>query len=76
MEPLPYGSSYEKLLARVRKGLRDQNISEEVLALLENSFEKALSEQKIILSRKERDRFFQSLSKEILAELLNQFDKS
>jgi len=76
MQPLNYSSSYEEFLARMRKSLRDQNISEDMFSLLKNGIEKALNEQNVVLSRKERVLSFQTLSKEILAELMNQLDKS
>ena len=76
MQPFNYSSSYEEFLARLRKSLRDQNISEDILALLKNGFEKALNEQNVILSRPERVRVYHTVSKEILTQLLNQFDRS
>jgi hypothetical protein len=76
VQPFNYSSSYEEFLARLRKSLRDQNISEDILALLKNGFEKALNEQNVILSRPERVRVYHTVSKEILTQLLNQFDKS
>jgi len=76
VQPFNYSSSYEEFLARLRKSLRDQNISEDILALLKNGFEKALNEQNVILSRPERVRAYYAISKEILTQLLNQFDRS
>jgi hypothetical protein len=76
MEPFNYGSSYEEFMVRMRKRLRDQNVSEDILALLKSGFEKALNEQNVVLSRQERVRSFHTLSKEILAELTNQLDVS
>jgi len=76
VQPFNYSSSYEEFLARLRKSLRDQNISEDILTLLKNGFEKALNEQNVILSRPERVRVYHTVSKEILTQLLNQFDKS
>jgi len=76
MQPFHYSDSYEEFLARMRKNLRDQNISEDIFTLLKNGIEKALNEQNVVLSRKERVLSFQTLSKEILVELMNQLDKS
>ena len=76
MQPFNYSSSYEEFLVRLRNSLRDQNINENLLSLLQNGFEKALNEQNIILSRKERVRAYHTASKEILTEVLKQFDKS
>lgn len=76
MQPFQYSGSYEEFLARLRKNLQKQNISENITSLLKDGFEKALYEQNVVLSRKERIRSFQTVSKEILTELLNQLDKS
>ena len=76
MQPFNYSRSYEEFLARLRKSLRDQNISEDILALLKNGFEKTLHEQNVVLSRKERVRAFHTVSKEILTQLLKKFDES
>lgn len=76
MQPFQYSSSYEEFLAKLRKSLRDQNSSEDILTLLKKGFEKALNEQNVVLSRQERVRAFQTVSKEILTQLLNQFDKA
>ena len=70
------GSSYVNLRERVLNNLRDQNISKDILVLLENAFGKTLSEKKIVLSKAERRRLFRQVSKELLTELLEQHNKS
>ena len=74
MQPFNYSSSYEEFLARLRKSLSNQNVSENLLSILQNGFEKALNEQNIVLSRKERVRAYHAVSKEILTEVMKQFD--
>jgi hypothetical protein len=76
MQPFQYSGSYEDFLVRLRKSLQSQNISEDILALLKNGFEKTLFEQNVVLSRKMRVQAFHTVSKEILTELLDQLDKS
>ena len=76
MQSSPYGSSYEQLLAQMRKYLRDQKVGEEVSSLLQGASEKALAAQNVVLSLKEKDRLFHTVQKEVLTELLNQLDKS
>jgi len=76
MQPFNYSSSYEDFLARLRKSLHNQNINENISSLLKNGFEKALSEQNIVLSRQGRVRAYHTVSKEILSEVSKQFDKS
>jgi len=76
MQPFNHSNSYEEFLAKLRKSLRDQNISEQILFLLKNGFEKGLNEQNVVLSRQERVRAYHAVSKELLAEVSKQFDKS
>ena len=76
MQPFNYSGSYDEFLARLRKSLQAQNISEEIMNLLKNGFEKTLNEQNVVLSRKDRVRAYHTVSKEILTELLKQFDES
>ena len=40
MQPFNHSSSYEEFLAKLRRSLRDQGISESILSLLKNGFEK------------------------------------
>ena len=76
MQPFNYSGSYDEFLARLRKSLQAQNISEEIMNLLKNGFEKTLNEQNVVLSRKERVRAYHTVSKEILTEVMKQFDES
>ena len=52
MQPFNYSRSYDEFLARLRKSLQNQNISEDILALLKNGFEKTLHEQKLFFQEK------------------------
>ena len=76
MQPFTYSRSYEEFLAKLRKSLQDQYISEDIFALLKNGFEKTLHEQNVVLSRRMRVQAFHTVSKEILTEVMKQFDKS
>jgi hypothetical protein len=76
MQPFNYSGSYEEFLAKLRKNLQAQNVSEGISSLLKTGFEKALNEQNVVLSRKERVRAYHTVSKEILSEIMNQLDES
>ena len=69
-----YSNSYDKILVRMRRNLRQQNVSEDISKLLENAFSKALDEENIVLSRPDRVRLYKDVLKEVLAELLDQLD--
>ncbi len=66
MQPPPYGSSYDQILARLRQRVRDQNIEEQILKLLQDGFEKALMPESAVLARPERERLFRTVMGEVL----------
>jgi hypothetical protein len=76
MLPSTYGSSYEQLLAQMRKNLRDLKVSEEMYLLLQSASGNAFAVQDVVLSTKEKERLFRTVQKEVLTELLEQLDKS
>jgi len=69
------GGSYEELLAQIRKRVRDQKLSEEILKLLRDAPEAALKAQGIVLSRPERERLSQTIMREVLSEVMEQVNK-
>jgi len=69
-----YSNSYDKILARMRRNLREQNVSEDILKLLGNAFIKALDAENIVLPRPDRVRLHREVLKEVLTELLDQLD--
>ncbi|RPJ27859.1 MAG: hypothetical protein EHM33_06545 [Chloroflexi bacterium] len=75
MQPSFPGNSYEELLTQIRKHVRDQELSAEILRLLHNAPEAALKAQGIVLSRPERERLSQTIMKEVLSEVLEQVNK-
>jgi hypothetical protein len=72
MQPPPYGSSYDQVLAHLRKQVHDQDIEGRVLALLQSGFENALEVESGVLSRPERDRLFQTVMGEVLDKVTGQ----
>jgi hypothetical protein len=71
MQPPPYGNSYEQLVARMRQRVRDQNLEEKILELLQSALGNALQSENLTLARPERERLSQQLSQTILVEVLN-----
>ncbi len=74
MQPPPYGSSYDKLLARLREHVHDQGTDLEILKLLRNAVQDALEAQKLVLSSVESERVSQAAMKEVLSRMIQQMD--
>jgi hypothetical protein len=66
IQPPPYGNSYDQVLARLRKQVRDQDLEGRILELLQNGFENALNGESTVLARPERERLFQTIAGEVL----------
>ena len=75
MQPPPYGNSYDQVLARLRTQVREQNIEERILELLQNGFEKALAPESAVLARPERVRLFHTIAREVLNNVAERLDK-
>ena len=75
MQPPPYGSSYDQLLAWLRQRVRDENIEGKILELLQSGFEKALRVESVTLARPERERLFQTVMGEVLNKVTERINK-
>ncbi len=76
MQPPPYGSSYDQLLAHLRVHVHDQGTDMEILRLLRNAVEEALKAQKnLVLSSQERRRLSQAAMKAVLNRMIQQVDQ-
>ncbi len=75
MQPPPYGSSYDKLLARLWEHMRDQGTDQEILQLLRNAVAGALQAQNLVLSPPESQRLSQAAMKAVLNRMLKQVDQ-
>lgn len=71
----PNPGSYEDVLKRMTRRMRENGMDRQIFDLLQQAFEKELG-QGIILSRPERDRLFQQVSMAILGDLLRSFGGS
>ncbi len=76
MQPPPYSSSYDQLLARLREHVHDQGTDLEILKLLRNAVQDALEAQKLVLSPVESERVSQAAMKEVLSRMIQQVDSS
>ncbi len=73
----PDSGSYVDLRARLRKKMQqDGLIKEKILAALQQTYEQAVSDSAVVLSRSERERLFHQLLDDILTELLNENKQS
>jgi hypothetical protein len=68
--PAPQDSgSYTGLLKRMTTGVQ-QKIGDQILAMIQNAYEKQLEEEKVVLSRPERVRLFKQIAKSVLTGAL------
>ena len=76
MQPPPYGSSYDQLLAHLHKQVRDEDVEGKILRLLQNVFEKALiTVENPVLARPERQQIFRTVMGEVLNKVTEQINK-
>jgi hypothetical protein len=68
--PYPNPGSYDDLLKRMTQRVREDKIDNQILGILQQVFEKELSQGNIVLSRPERVRLFQQVAKAILTDVL------
>lgn len=66
--------SYQDLLQRMIRKLREKHIDEEILLTMQRKFDIELAGENIILSRPERARLFKQTAKPILTEMLEKVD--
>ena len=70
----PFGSeqvpgSYHNLKERMYKKV-SANVNDQILAILQNAYENALSSENVVLARAERKRLFDQISRMILEDIL------
>ncbi len=65
--------SYLDLRARLRRKMQqDGMVKDKIRAALSETYEQALNDTQVVLSRPERTRLFRQLTEEILTELINE----
>lgn len=70
--PSPYQDpdpSYRGLSKRLTDGVR-QKVSDQILAMIQNAYEKQLEEVQVVLSRPERVRLFRQVSNAVLTDVI------
>lgn len=71
-----YSGSYDDLLKLMTRHARKNEIDNKILEIVQQFFEKELSEEHMVLSRPERVRLFQQVTKAILTDVLGKTDKT
>ena len=67
--------SYQNVKERMYKKV-SANVNDKILALLQNTYENALSSENVVLSRPERKRLLSQIAKMVMEDVLNKFDDS
>ena len=66
-------NSYTDLRTRLRKKMQqDGMVKEKIRVALSETYEQALNNTQVVLSRPERTRLFRQLTEDILTELINE----
>ncbi len=71
----PFGNEevpgpYQGLLMRLTRNVRDSGLEGDILKLAQETFEKKLGAEHLVLSKPERVRLFRQVTKTILTEIL------
>ena len=71
-----YGNSdsFDDLLKRVTRRVREQKVDHQIVELLQQVFDKDLSKANLVLSRSDRVRLFREVSKAILTDARGKID--
>jgi hypothetical protein len=67
---LPDFGSYEDIQKKMIQRVRQANLDEKILALLQTKFEEELAQRNLVLSRPERNRLFRDVAKSVLEDVL------
>lgn len=66
----PNPGAYDDLLKQMTRRARENKIDNQIFEILQQVFEKELSQRNIVLSRSERVRLFRQVAKAILTDVL------
>jgi hypothetical protein len=69
-------SSYVNLKKRVLQRVQSSNVNDQIFQVVQNSFEEALRNENIVLSRPERKRLFAQILKSVLEDMVGKLIKS
>ena len=69
-------SGYVDLSKRIVRRLKSAKIQHQIIEALERSFDAALAEENVVLSRAERKRLFFQTSQNILDDMLKKLERS
>jgi hypothetical protein len=72
--PFPFSGSYDDLLKRMTRLMRENQVDNQILLLLQQTYEKELGKENVILSRPERTRLYQQVAKTLLMDVLDRIE--
>ncbi len=72
---VPGPGSYVELRTRLLKRLRADNINDQLLGILRNAYDSALSVEHLVLSRVERKRLMADVLKSVMEDLGRQLEE-
>jgi hypothetical protein len=75
-DPYPNPGSYTDVLKRMTQRVQQTGISDQIVSMLQQAYEKELAQSQVILSRPERKRLFQQVSKAILDDVLGKIGEA
>lgn len=70
----PNSGSYEDILKRMTRRVRENKVDNQIFGILQQVFEKELTQGNIVLSRPDRVRLFQQVTRAILTDVLGRID--
>jgi hypothetical protein len=75
MEPPPYGSFQDRLIARLQRQVRQQKVDVEILKLLQDAFDQALKAENLEFPRLQKEQLLQTIMGEVLNKVAEQLNK-
>jgi hypothetical protein len=72
----PNPGSYDDILKRMTRRMRENKLDDQIFGILQQAFEKELSQGNLMLSRPERVRLFHQVAKAIFTDVLGKIGGS
>ncbi|MCB0196158.1 MAG: hypothetical protein KDJ65_29675 [Anaerolineae bacterium] len=66
--------SYDDILKQMTQRMQQKQVDNQIVTMLQQAFEKELTQGNLVLSRSERGRLFQQVSKTILRNVIRKID--
>jgi hypothetical protein len=72
----PHSSSYDDILKRMTRLMREDLVDNQILLLLQQTFEKELNKENVLLSRPDRTRLYKQVAITILTDVIDKINNS